>query len=72
MSGTRERSSNQPAQVYPKYSRWKLSEWLVYDLGGGNWLLLQDSLLCRQVYRKVSKQENMQASKLFIMQVSGH
>ena len=49
-----------------KYSRWKLSGWLVCDLGC---LELTDSRgqfgrLYRQVYRKESKQASMQVSKL--------
>ena len=47
-----------------RYSQWKLSEWLVCDLG---WFELtvdigQFGRLCRQVYRKVSKQASMQVS----------
>ena len=49
-----------------EYSRLKLSGWLVCDLGS---LELNDSRgqfgrLYRQVYRKESKQESMQVSKL--------
>ena len=47
-----------------KYSQWKLSGWLLWDLGqleltvsGG-----QFGRLCRHVYRKVSKQASMQVS----------
>ena len=47
-----------------KHSRWKSSGWLVYDLG---WLKLtviagQFGLLCREAYRKVSKQASMEAN----------
>ena len=46
-----------------KYSRWKSSGWLVYDLG---WLELtviagQFGILCREAYRKVSKQASIEA-----------
>ena len=49
-----------------KYSRWKLSGWVFWDLG---WLELtvsrgQFGSLCRQVYREVSKQASMQVNKL--------
>ena len=54
-----------------KYSRWKLSGCVVCDL----WQLEltvsrgQFGRLCRQVYRKVSKQESMQVSKLVCKKV---
>ena len=41
-----------------KYSRWKLSGWLVYDFGRRLELTViagQFGLLCREGYRKVSK-----------------
>ena len=47
-----------------KYSRWKSSGWLVYDLGRLEWMVIegQFGLLCREAYRKVSKQASMEAS----------
>ena len=43
------------------YSRWKLSGWLVYDLGRLELTVIagQFGLLCREAYRKVSKQASM-------------
>ena len=53
-----------------KYSQWKLSGWLVCDVGQVELAVIigQFCLLCRQVYRKISKQARKQAC----MQVSGH
>ena len=47
-----------------KYSRWKSSGWLVYDLGRLELIVIsgQFGLLCREAYRKVSKQASMEAS----------
>ena len=47
-----------------KYSQWKLSGWLVYDLGQLELTVIagQFGLLCREAYRKVSKQASMEAS----------
>ena len=47
-----------------KYSRWKSSGWLVYDLGRLELTVIagQFGLLCREAYRKVSKQASMEAS----------
>ena len=49
-----------------KYSWWKLSGWLSLDLGQLEVTVSRGmiGLLCRQVYRKVSKQASMQVSKL--------
>ena len=58
-----------------KYSRWKLSGWLVCDLGRLELTVItaQFCLLYGQVYRKGSKQACKQASnKQASMQVSGH
>ena len=43
-----------------KYSHWKFLIWAVV-------ITEQLGLLCRQSYRKVSKQVIMQASKMFVM-----
>ena len=45
-----------------KYSQWKLSGWLVCDLGRLELTVSRGQFgrLCRQVYRKVSKQASMQ------------
>ena len=47
-----------------KYSRWKSSGWLVYDLGRLELTVIagQFGLLCREAYRKLSKQASMEAS----------
>ena len=47
-----------------KYSQWKSSGWLVYDLGRMELTVItgQFGLLCREAYRKVSKQASMEAS----------
>ena len=47
-----------------KYSRWKSSGWLVYDLGQFelNGIAGQFGLLCREAYRKVSKQSSIEGS----------
>ena len=47
-----------------KYNRWKSSGWLVYDLGRLELTVIagQFGLLCREAYRKVSKQASMEAS----------
>ena len=47
-----------------KYSQWKSSGWLVYDLGRLELTVIagQFGLLCREAYRKVSKQASMEAS----------
>ena len=47
-----------------KYCRWKSSGWLVYDLGRLELTVIagQFGLLCREAYRKVSKQASMEAS----------
>ena len=47
-----------------KYSRWKSSGWLVYDLGRLELIVIarQFGLLCREACRKVSKQASMEAS----------
>ena len=49
-----------------KYSQWKLSGWLVCDLGRLELVVSrgQSGLLCRQVYRKTSKHASNQLSKL--------
>ena len=49
-----------------KYSRWKLSGWLVCDLGRFELTVSRGQFghLCRQVFMKVSKQASMQVSKL--------
>ena len=49
-----------------KYSQWKLSGWLVCDLGRFELTVSRGQFgrLCRHVYRKVSKQASMQVSKL--------
>ena len=41
-----------------KYSRWKSSGWLVYDLGRLELTVIagQFGLVCREAYRKVSKE----------------
>ena len=39
-----------------KYCQWKSSGWLVYDLGRLTVIVGQFGLLCREAYRKVSKQ----------------
>ena len=46
-----------------KYSQCKSSGWLVYDLEL-TVIAGQFGLLCREVYRKVSKQASMEASNL--------
>ena len=47
-----------------KYSRKKSSGWRVYDLGQLKLTVIpgQFGLLCREAYRKVSKQASMEAS----------
>ena len=47
-----------------KYSRWKSSGWLVYNLGRLELTVIagQFGLLCREAYRKVSKQASVEAS----------
>ena len=47
-----------------KYSWWKSSGWLVYDLSRLELTIFagQFGLLCREAYRKVSKQASMEAS----------
>ena len=47
-----------------KYSRWKSSGWLVYAFGRLELTVIagQFGLLCREAYRKVSKQTSMEAS----------
>ena len=47
-----------------KYSQWKSSGWLVNDLGRLELIVIagQFGLLCREAYRKVSKQASMEAS----------
>ena len=47
-----------------KYSQWKSSGGLVYDLGRLDLIVItgQFGLLCREDYRKVSKQASMEAS----------
>ena len=46
------------------YSRWKSSGWLVNDLGQLELTVIsgQFGLLCREAYRKVSKEASMEAS----------
>ena len=48
-----------------KYSRWILSGWLLWDLGQLELTVSRGmfSRLCRQVYRKVSKQASIKTSK---------
>ena len=47
-----------------KYSRWKSSGWLVYDLGLLELTVIAEhfGLLCREAYRKVRKQASIEAS----------
>ena len=47
------------------YSRWKLSGWLLWDLGRLELTVSpgEFGLLCRHVYSKISKQGGMQVSK---------
>ena len=47
-----------------KYSRWKSSGWLVYDLGRLELTVIagQFGHLCREAYRKISRQASMEAS----------
>ena len=47
-----------------KYSLWKSSGWLVYDLGQLELTAIAGKfgLLCRVAYRKVRKQASMEAS----------
>ena len=49
-----------------KYSWWKLSGWLVCDLGRLELTVSRGQFggLCRRVNKKVSKQVSMQVSKL--------
>ena len=46
------------------YSQWKSSGWLVYDFGrlGLTVIAGQFGLLCREPYRKISKQISTEAS----------
>ena len=46
------------------YSRWKSSGWLVYDLGRLELTVIagEFGLLCREAYRKLSKQASMEGS----------
>ena len=46
------------------YSQWKSSGWLVYDFGRLELTVIagQFGLLCREAYRKVSKQASTEAS----------
>ena len=50
--------------ILTKYSQWKSSRWLVYDLGQLELTVIagQFGLLCREAYRKVSKQASMEAN----------
>ena len=52
--------------ILTKYSRWKLSGWLVCDLERLELTVSKGQFgrLCRHVYRKVSKLASMQVSKL--------
>ena len=78
-NGTEQKRPIPPGQVIInlkliKYSRWKSSGWLVYNLGRLELTVItgQFGLLYRQVYRKVSKQGCKQASKQTSLEVSGH
>ena len=49
---------------FTKYSRWKSSGWLVYDLDRLELTVIAEQfvLLCREAYRKLSKQASMEDS----------